>query len=117
MNVAPAVVPWSPVRTYVLEARYEFLKLLRMPGFALPSITFPAMFYVLFGVLFGGRSFGGGSMATYLLATYGAFGVIGAALFAFGVAVAVERGQGWMMLKRASPMPPMPGRVCATKRR
>lgn len=107
MNPAPAAAPWSAARTYTLEARYEFLKLLRMPGYSLPSITFPAMFYLLFGVLFGGRSFGGASMATYLLATYGAFGVIGAALFAFGVAVAVERGQGWMMLKRASPMPPL----------
>jgi ABC-2 type transport system permease protein len=28
-------------------------------------------------------------------------------LFGFGVGVAVERGQGWMTLKRASPMPPM----------
>ena len=72
-----------------------------------PSISFPAMFYLLFGVLFGGRSLGGASLTTYLLATYGAFGVIGAALFGFGVGVAIERGQGWMMLKRASPMPPM----------
>ncbi len=46
-------------------------------------------------------------MATYLIATYGAFGVIGASLFGFGVGVAIERGQGWMLLKRASPMPPM----------
>jgi ABC-2 type transport system permease protein len=45
-------------------------------------------------------------MATYLLGTYGAFGVIGAALTGFGVGVAVERGQGWTLLKRASPMPP-----------
>ena len=41
-------------------------------------------------------------VATYLLATYATFGVIGAALFGFGVGVAVERGQGWMLLKRAS---------------
>ena len=33
--------------------------------------------------------------------------MIGAALFGFGVGVAVERGQGWMVLKRATPMPPM----------
>ncbi len=39
--------------------------------------------------------------------TYGTFGVVGAALFGFGVTVAVERGQGWMRLKRASPMPPL----------
>ena len=98
---------WSPARAYLLEARYEFLKLIRMPAYAVPSISFPAMFYLLFGVLFGGRSLGGASLTTYLLATYGTFGVIGAALFGFGVAVAIERGQGWMMLKRASPMPPM----------
>ncbi len=98
---------WSPARTYALEAKYEFLKLLRMPGYAIPSIAFPAMFYLLFGVLFGRGTVGGVSMPTYLIATYGAFGVIGASLFGFGVGVAVERGQGWMLLKRASPMPPM----------
>jgi ABC-2 type transport system permease protein len=27
-------------------------------------------------------------------------------LFAFGVGVAIERGQGWMLFKRATPMPP-----------
>jgi ABC-2 type transport system permease protein len=101
---APA---WSPARAYVLEAKYEVLKLLRMPGYAIPSIAFPAMFYLLFGVMFGRGTVGGVSMATYLIATYGAFGVIGASLFGFGVGVAIERGQGWMMLKRASPMPPM----------
>ena len=78
-----------------------------MPGYAIPSIAFPAMFYLLFGVVFGRGTVGGVTMATYLIATYGAFGVIGASLFGFGVGVAVERGQGWMMLKRASPMPPM----------
>ena len=46
-------------------------------------------------------------MSTYLLATYGTFGVMGAALFGCGVSVAVERGQGWLLLKRATPMPPL----------
>ena len=98
---------WSPARTYALEAKYEFLKVLRMPGYAIPSIAFPAMFYLLFGVIFGRQTVGAVSMSTYLIATYGAFGVIGASLFGFGVGVAIERGQGWLMLKRASPMPPM----------
>ena len=44
---------WSPARAYALEAKYEFLKVLRMPGYAIPSIAFPAMFYLLFGVMFG----------------------------------------------------------------
>ena len=93
---------------YALEAKYEFLKLWRMPAYAIPSIAFPVMFYALFGLAFGsGRVTQTTNMATYLIATYGAFGVIGAALFGFGVGVAVERGQGWMMLKRATPMPPL----------
>jgi ABC-2 type transport system permease protein len=94
-------------RAYALEAKYEFLKHVRMPAYAIPSITFPVMFYLLFGVMFGGgRPAGGTTVGTYLLATYCTFGVIGAALFGFGVGIAVERGQGWMTLKRATPMPP-----------
>ncbi len=97
----------SLLRIYLLEAKYEFLKVFRLPGYVLPTLTFPLMFYLLFGVAFGGaRVVGQVNMGTYLLATYGAFGVIGASLFGFGVGVAVERGQGWMLLKRASPMPP-----------
>lgn len=94
-------------RIYALEAKYETLKLLRMPAFAVPAIAFPLVFYCLFGLAFGGgRAVGSTTMATYLLATYGAFGVIGVGLFSFGVGVAMERGQGWMLLKRATPMPP-----------
>lgn len=94
------------LRAWLLESRAEFFKVWRMPAFAIPTIAFPAMFYALFGLSFGGgQSAGSVGMATYLLATYGAFGVIGAALFSFGVGIAIERGQGWMLLKRASPMP------------
>ncbi len=93
------------MKTYLLEIKYEFLKALRMPQYSLPTILFPIVFYVFFGVLFGKRDTGGVSMAQYLVATYGAFGVIGAALFGFGVSVAIERGQGWLEVKRTTPMP------------
>jgi len=97
--------PFSPLRCYWLEAKYELLRLLRTPSFALPTLLFPPLFYLLFGVvLAGGRS--GGDMGRYLLATYGVFGVMGAALFGFGVTVAVERERGLLTLKRALPMPP-----------
>jgi len=88
-------------RVYLLEAKYELLKTLRMPAYVIPTLAFPLMFYLLFGLAF---DFGHG-MATYLIASYGAVGVIGASLFNFGVGVAMERGQGWMTVKRASPMP------------
>ena len=94
---------WKP---YVLEARYELVKLSRLPAYAIPTIAFPVMFYLLFGIAMSGtRMTGGRDASAYLLATYGAFGVIGAGLFAFGVGVAIERAQGWLLVKRASPMP------------
>lgn len=107
MNGSAVPVRWSASRAYALEAKYELLKLVRMPAYAIPSIAFPVMFYALFGLVFGARGASGVSMPTYLIATYGTFGVIGAALFGFGVGIAVERGQGWMLLKRATPMPPL----------
>lgn len=93
----------SLLRSYLLEARIEFLRLLRTPSFAIPSLVFPCLFYVLFGVVLAK---GGGDGARYLLATYGTFGIMGAGLFAFGVTVAMERDQGFLRYKRALPMPP-----------
>ena len=94
-------------RMYWLEAKYEFLKSFRLPIFALSTLAFPTLFYLFFGITFGQGSFGTVNVATYYLVTYGTFGVIGAALFGFGAGVSAERGQGWMRLKQASPMPPM----------
>jgi ABC-2 type transport system permease protein len=95
------------LRVYATEARHEFLKLVRIPIFAASTIALPLMFYVIFGIAFAGQQADGVEATTYLMVTYGAFGVIGAALFGFGVSVAVERGQGWMRLKRVAPMPPL----------
>jgi ABC-2 type transport system permease protein len=97
----------SLLRVYRTEAWQEFLKLIRLPIFAVTTIALPLMFYVIFGITFAGEQAGGVGMTTYMLVTYGAFGVIGVALFGFGVSVAVERGQGWMRLKRVAPMPPL----------
>jgi len=95
-------------RVYLLEAKYEFLKLARMRAYVVSTVMFPLMFYCFFGLAMGRGTAEGMAMpmARYLLATYGAFAVMGATLYAFGAGVAVERGLGWLQLKRASPMPP-----------
>jgi ABC-2 type transport system permease protein len=95
-------------RIYFLEAKTEFLKLMRMRAYVVFTILFPLMFYCFFGLAMGTQSANPSlpPMARYLLATYGAFAVMGVTLYAFGVGVAVERGLGWLQLKRASPMPP-----------
>ncbi|HET9820029.1 MAG TPA: ABC transporter permease [Rhodanobacteraceae bacterium] len=90
---------------FLREAAYQFRTVLRRPGFVLPTVLFPTMFYVFFGLVFGKS--GGGHMATFMLATYGTFGVMAPALFGFGVGVAMERERGILAMKRVAPMPPM----------
>lgn len=95
------------LRCYLREGRYEFLRLLRTPSFVLPTLLFPALFYILFGVVLSGMRGGNGiAVSGYLLATYGVFGIMGASLFGFGVTIAIERERGFLTLKRALPMPP-----------
>ena len=91
---------------FVKEAKYEMVKNLRLPIYAISTIVFPLMFYVLFAIVLGaGSAVNRGENATYQLATLGCFGVMGASMFGFGVSLAMERGQGWLQVKRASPMP------------
>ena len=94
-------------RVYWMESKMELRKMARLKQYSLTTICFPLMFYIFFGLAMA-ASFPQGpvSISRYLLATYGAFGVMGATLYAFGVGVAVERGLGWLEVKRASPMPP-----------
>lgn len=104
---AIAIKRWTwrdTLGVYLREAGFQFRNLLRMPGFALPTLLFPAMFYAFFALLFGK---GDSSTATYMLGSLGAFGIIAPALFGFGVGVASEREQGGLALKRVAPMPPM----------
>ena len=63
------------------------------------------MFYCFFGLAMAPHE-GTTPMARYLIATYGAFAIMGSTLYAFGAGIAVERGLGWLEVKRASPMPP-----------
>lgn len=97
---------------YLLETRAQFLSVWRRPAFSIPTLAFPVLFYVFFGIVMAsggapGGAPGGVSAAapTYLLATYGVFAVLAPSLFGFGVGVAVERDSGALALKQTTPMP------------
>jgi ABC-2 type transport system permease protein len=92
------------VALYLREAKYEFLRLLRTPAFSIPTLVFAPMFYLLFGVLLNR---GNAGAASYLMATYSVFGVIGPGLFGFGVGLAMDRERGLLTLKRVQPVPAM----------
>jgi len=101
---APAMPRRRVIGAYLEEARSECLRYMRAPGFMLPIMLFPAMFYLLFGVLMAKSN--GADAARYLLASYGVFGVMSPGLFGFGVSLALERDGGLLTFKRALPMPP-----------
>lgn len=98
-----SVLPWREYMALLLrEIRYELLRWLRAPSFALPTLLFPPMFYLLFGVVLNR---GNPAAAVYLMASYGVFGVMAPALFGFGVGLALDRERGLLTLKRALPVP------------
>ena len=81
---------------YLQEARTECVRYLRSPGFVLPTVLFPATFYLMFAVVVGvGRTHDG---ARFLLGAYSTFGVMGPALFGFGISLALERHNGLLTL-------------------
>ncbi len=92
---------------YLKEIKYEFLKNLRLRVYTASVLSFPIMFYVFFGLLvYSNGAIGGMRAPTYLIATYGTFGVMGASLFGTAAGLSSDRGLGWLQVKRASPMPP-----------
>jgi ABC-2 type transport system permease protein len=106
MSANTVVVPSDPVdvlrplRILLKETQYELSRLLRSRAYSLSVIGFPVMFYLLFGAANRGKP-----AALYLVAGYACMGVVSACLFGIGLTLAMERAQGWLDLKRASPMP------------
>src|ERR1700723_4427808 len=108
LNSAPTVrSPRHTATIYLKEAKYEFLKNLRLRMYTASVLSFPIMFYVLFGLVLNSKeAINGMHVPTYLIATYGTFGVMGASLFGTASGLASDRGLGWLQVKRPSPMPP-----------
>lgn len=103
----PAIPRGRSWRAYLTEARYESLRMLRAPGFAVPFLGLPVLLYLLFAVLMAGAAARSDpALARFLFTGFAVFGVVGPGMFGFGVVVATEREQGLLRLKRALPMPP-----------
>ncbi|HEY1501568.1 MAG TPA: ABC transporter permease [Acidobacteriaceae bacterium] len=87
-------------RIFRKEAQYEFVRMLRTRAFSLSVVGFPVMFYLLFGSSNRHNMF-----ARYLMPSYSCMGVVSSCLFGIGMGISLERAQGWLDLKQASPMP------------
>lgn len=95
----------SPAILWV-ELRDELLGILREPAALFFSVLMPVMFFAMFTGLFGTEQTPGSPPAgTIMLATFGAFGVIGAAMLNPGIGLAEARERGWLRVLRTSPVP------------
>jgi ABC-2 type transport system permease protein len=88
------------VSAVLAHARMQVLELLRYPAYLVPTLVFPAAFFLVFG-----RP-GGRDEATVEMATFAGFAVIGVAFFQFGVGIAVERSSPWERYLRTLPVAP-----------
>ena len=86
------------------ESKLEVLKCLRLPAFSSSILSFPLVVYVVCGLLID-IDVQHIHAEQYWLIAASSIGMIGTALFGFGVYIAIERGQGWLLLKRVSPLP------------
>jgi ABC-2 type transport system permease protein len=103
--MTPAMPSGRLWRAYFTEAKYEFVRALRMPGFAAPFLVLPVALYLFFGVVLFGPS-KDPNAGKFIFTAFAVFGVMGPGMFGFGVLVATEREQGLLTMKRALPAPP-----------
>jgi ABC-2 type transport system permease protein len=89
----PLALTWS-------HARLQLTDLFRSPGYVVPTVAFPAMFFALLALPYART---GAEAADQLTLSYMAFAVIGVTLYQFGVGIAAERGRPWERYLRTLP--------------
>lgn len=90
-----------------VEVRDELLGVVREPTALFFSVLMPVLFFAMFAGLFGGEQAGEGGVpvGTSMLATFGAYGVIGSSMLTPGIGLADARERGWLRVLRTSPVP------------
>ncbi len=86
------------MRLVFLHARALTLELARHPAYVVPTLVFPAAFFLFFVAP------AAAGPATVKMASFAGFAAIGVAFFQFGVGIAVERASPWERYLRTLPV-------------
>jgi ABC-2 type transport system permease protein len=105
-----ARAPFMPfgrlLRAYFTDAKYEALRMLRAPAFAIPLLLIPAPVYLLMTSTLPHQALvENPRILDFLFISFSVMAVMGPALFGAGTTLATERDAGLMKLKRAQPAP------------
>lgn len=88
------------MRLTLAHYKTGMLELLRQPGYWIPSMVFPAMFFLFFAAPNANRP----EIASVILGSYLVFAVLGVVMFQFGVGVASDRVSPWNTFERTLPL-------------
>jgi ABC-2 type transport system permease protein len=87
------------MRITMTHGKEQTLQHLRAPGYLLPTLAMPGLFYFLFE----GQDEAVG-LVTFLMASYAMWAILGVAFFQFGVGIAEERTTAWERFLRTLPL-------------
>jgi ABC-2 type transport system permease protein len=98
---APRANGWSG--TLGAQLRAELLMLLRNPASLIPTVLFPIMFWIFFGLPNARQTSNGFNIGAYILASFAMYSMIQTVLFNLGIFIASERATGWYRFLRTTP--------------
>jgi ABC-2 type transport system permease protein len=87
------------MRIALAHFKDQTLQHLRAPGYLVPTLAMPGLFYFLFE----GEDQDVG-LVTFLMASYAMWAILGVAFFQFGVGIAEERATPWERFLRTLPL-------------
>jgi ABC-2 type transport system permease protein len=100
------------VRAYLIDTKYEFVRMLRNATFLIPILVLPPVMYGIFGVAFingfDDNILGGlprMDVLKMMFINFAVFSMLGPSMVSLGTLLAQEREMGLLTLKRALPMP------------
>ncbi len=91
------------MRLWLAHTKVELLALLRQPGFMIPTMVFPSMFFLMFAA----PNLPTAVAANFSTASFMAFAVFTVTFFQFGVGIANERQNPWSSYVRTLPAHPI----------
>ena len=86
---------WAYLKVGILE-------LLRYPAFSVPTLAFPGLMFLFFGVPNADEQ----NAANVIMTSFAIFAVFGVAFFQFGVGIATDRESPWEVYLRTLPVSP-----------
>jgi len=91
------------MKLWLAHTKAELLALLRTPGFLIPTMLFPSMFFLMFAA----PNLPGPEAANFATGSFMTFAVFTVTFFQFGVGTANERENPWSSFVRVLPASPL----------